>query len=90
MATLDAALISARQETMLLQSVLRTISNVMPATTAQRSRWQEEEARPGQEDHDASISPQEVLEQVQSYIHHVQAEHDRYNRNGRHTSACFG
>ena len=60
----------------MLQSVLRTISNVMPATSAQQDRWQQEEEELQGADRDL-VEPQEVLKQVQSYVQQVQAEQDR-------------
>ncbi len=64
------------QHSALLQSVLRTISNVMPATSAQQDRWQQEEEELQQVEHGVT-QPQEVLKQVQSYMQQVQAGHDR-------------
>ncbi|DBA88771.1 TPA: hypothetical protein ACH3X1_004188 [Trebouxia sp. C0004] len=65
------------QHSVLLQSVLRTISNVMPATSAQQDRWQQEEEGLQQGVRDL-VEPQEVLKQVQSYIQQVQAGQDRW------------
>lgn len=48
----------------------------MPATAAQHSRWQEEEEGLRQAGGE-SVQPQEVLEQVQNYIHQVQTYNDR-------------
>lgn len=70
--SLQQQLQSRAQQTALLQSVMCTISNVMPATSAQRGRWAEEE-----EGDVPPVPPQEVLEQVQGYIQQVQAQHDR-------------
>ena len=74
--SLQDRLESQGQQQALLHSVLRTISSVMPATSAQRDRWQEEE-KGQQQAGCGSAQPQEVLEQVQSYIQSVQAQHDR-------------
>ena len=74
--SLEGQLDTQAQHSALLQSVLRTISNVMPATSAQQDRWQQEEEELQGADRDL-VEPQEVLKQVQSYIQQVQAEQDR-------------
>ncbi|KAA6416644.1 MAG: hypothetical protein FRX49_13380 [Trebouxia sp. A1-2] len=77
--SLEEHLDTQAQHSALLQSVLRTISNVMPATSAQQDRWQQEEEALQQTDHDLT-QPQEVLQQVQSYMQQVQAGHDRWQQ----------
>ena len=62
------------QQSASLHSVLRTISNVMPATPAQHDRWQ---AGDSQDSAHMPFEPQEVLEQVQSFMQHVEEQHQR-------------
>lgn len=76
MRSLEGRLSLQGQHSALLQSVLGTISNVLPATAAQHSRWQEEEEGLRQSGGE-SVQPQEVLKQVQNYMHQVQTHHDR-------------
>lgn len=57
-----------QQQSALLLSVLRTISNVMPATPAQHASWQADKS---QESADLPFEPQEVLQQVQGFMQHV-------------------
>ncbi|KAL0055118.1 hypothetical protein WJX82_007299 [Trebouxia sp. C0006] len=76
--SLEEQLDTQAQHSALLQSVLRTISNVMPATSAQQDRWQQEEEELQGADR-GLVEPQEVLKQVQSYIQQVQAGQDRWH-----------
>lgn len=56
---------SHQQQSDLLLSVLRTISNVMPATPAQHASWQAEGLK---ECADLPFEAQEVLQQVQGFM----------------------
>ncbi|KAL3149577.1 hypothetical protein ABBQ32_002351 [Trebouxia sp. C0010 RCD-2024] len=64
------------QQSSLLHSVLRTISNVMPATPAQHDRWQADGSQGSA--HRPAFEPQEVLEQVQSFMLHVEEQRQRW------------
>ena len=68
------------------QAVLRGISRALPPTLGQQSRWQAEEERETDAEGtipDSRLSclrPEEVLEQLQSFVHAVQADQDRYKQ----------
>ena len=63
-----------QQHSALLLSVLRTISNVMPATPAQHASWQ---ADGSQESADLPFEPQEVLQQVQGFMQQTEVQHQK-------------
>lgn len=63
-----------QQQSNLLLSVLRTISNVMPATPAQHASWQ---AEGSQESADLPFEAQQVLQQVQGFMQQVEDQHQK-------------
>ena len=64
-------------------AILRSISRALPPTLMQQSRDQVGDSREGdcEGGHSAlsSARPEEVLEQLQSFVHAVQADQDRYS-----------
>ena len=63
-----------QQQSDLLLSVLRTISNVMPATPAQHASWQ---ADGPQDCTELPFEAQEVLQQVQGFMQQVEDQHQK-------------
>ena len=63
-----------QQQSDLLLSVLRTISNVMPATPAQHASWQ---ADGSHESADLSFEAQEVLQQVRGFTQQIEDRHQK-------------
>lgn len=66
----QADLQTLQQQSVSLLSVLRTISNVMPATPAQHASWQKEGAG-------LLFEPQQVLQQVQGFMQQVEEQHQK-------------